>query len=271
MVSERNRVIDCTKYLEELGIQVNIGKNKARGNKGYFKVQNKSLFSINIAKGLDEESILRVLTHEFAHFIHYQHDSSLQTLDFIFPNLDNALIEEMINLTIDCIPKKSVAPLFEKKVELKKEIDDLKRAITKTYPSFKLSVKHKELENIIKKSEAKYLLKYDKVKIWHGLFLKTYSIENIDKEFSLLPNTAIAYIKIRSNQRYLKRINNKIHRINKYYNTLTELFARTLEMYVFEKEKTNKLAPNITNLLDDTINSEKIIQLNNFIKMLNFT
>ena len=131
--------------------------------------------------------------------------------------------------------------------------------------------KHKELENIIKRSEAKYLLKYDKVKVWHGLFLKTYSIENIKKEFPLLPDAAIAYIKIKSNQRYLKRINNKIHRLNKYYNTLTELFARTLEMYVFEKEKINELAPNITNLLNNTINSEKIIQLNNFIKMLKLT
>lgn len=271
MVSERNRILDCIKYLEDLGIQVNIGKNKARGNKGYFKVQNKSFFSIDVAEGLNEESVLRVLTHEFAHFIHYQYDSSLQTLEFIFPNLDDALIEEMINLTIDCIPKKSVAPLFEKKAELKKEIDSLKRAIIKTYPNFKLSIKHKELENIIKRSEAKYLLKYDKVKVWHGLFLKTYSIENIKKEFPLLPDAAIAYIKIKSNQRYLKRINNKIHRLNKYYNTLTELFARTLEMYVFEKEKINELAPNITNLLNNTINSEKIIQLNNFIKMLKLT
>ena len=40
MVSERNRIIRLKEYFESLGIEVNIGKNKARGNKGFFRGTN---------------------------------------------------------------------------------------------------------------------------------------------------------------------------------------------------------------------------------------
>ena len=37
MASERNRILDVLNYVESCGIEVNIGKNKARGNKGFFE------------------------------------------------------------------------------------------------------------------------------------------------------------------------------------------------------------------------------------------
>ena len=56
------------KYIESFGVQVNIGKNKARGNKGYFQAKS-SRFRIDIAKNLTEISIIQTLAHEFAHWI----------------------------------------------------------------------------------------------------------------------------------------------------------------------------------------------------------
>ena len=36
MADKRDRILELTKYIESLGVQVNLGKNKARGNKGIF-------------------------------------------------------------------------------------------------------------------------------------------------------------------------------------------------------------------------------------------
>ena len=72
MASERNRILNCVNFLEKQGIRVNIGKNKARGNKGFFKV-GRDLYRIDVAKGLDDEVIISTLCHEFSHFIHYNH------------------------------------------------------------------------------------------------------------------------------------------------------------------------------------------------------
>ena len=41
MVSTRNRILNLVDYIESTGIVVNIGKNKAQGNKGFFKDKQK--------------------------------------------------------------------------------------------------------------------------------------------------------------------------------------------------------------------------------------
>lgn len=178
MVSERNRILEITKYFQSLGIEVNVGKNKARGNKGFFKACNKS-FRIDIAKGQSEEVILKTLVHEFAHFIHYSYDNTLKSLDFIIDENDE-LTEELIKLTVESIPKDSVAPIFKAKEAIKSEI-------SKSPNSFKL----------------KYL------------------------------------------QKELRRINSKISRLNRYYNSPTELFARSIETYLLNREMFIKNAPNL--------------------------
>ena len=120
MASERDRILRLTKYLETLGIQVNIGKNKAFGNKGIFRAV-KNVYRIDIAKGQTNDVIIKTLTHEFAHFVHYQYDKSLSNLDFIFPNNDE-ILEELISITVQSIPKSTIQPLFDKKKLLNQEI-----------------------------------------------------------------------------------------------------------------------------------------------------
>lgn len=179
MACERNRILDIVQYFESLGIEVNIGKNKARGNKGFFKACNKN-FRIDIAKGQSEETILKTLVHEFAHYVHYNYDKTLKSLDFIIDENDE-LTEELIKLTVESIPKNSIAPIFKAKEEIKSEISK------SSLNPFKLNFLQKEL----------------------------------------------------------RRINSKISRLNRYYNSPTELFARSIETYLLNRDTFIKNAPNL--------------------------
>ena len=120
MDDKRNRILELVSFIQSLGIEVNIGKNKARGNKGFFRAKEGS-FRIDIAKNQKEEEILHLLVHEFAHYLHYTNDKTLKSLDFIF-NENDDLQEEMIELTVNLIPKSSIEPLFRAKDELTEEI-----------------------------------------------------------------------------------------------------------------------------------------------------
>lgn len=248
MACQRNRILELVDYIESIGIQVNIGKNKARGNKGLFKAYNTN-FRIDIAKGQTEETVLKTLVHEFAHYIHYSYDKTLSSLNFIFKNED--LTEELINLTVASIPKESVAPIFQTKNDIQDQIKNITKELKSSYPDLKISEPFNSIEKNIRKTNLKYLLKYDKVKLIEGFSTKLYSIDNIDSSEEIK-----SYLKLKSLQRYLKRINSRINRLNKYYNSPTELFARALEIYLTNKEECTRKAPNLTKYLDNTTISE---------------
>ena len=129
MANKRNRILKIVEYLNKCGITVNIPKNKARGNKGFFRALNNQ-FRIDISKDIDDETIIKTLAHEFAHFIHFNYDKKLKSLDFIFDN-DSNILEELISATVYTIPKTSVEPFFRIKDNLKKEISDIKSDIQK--------------------------------------------------------------------------------------------------------------------------------------------
>lgn len=196
MACERNRILDLIEYLKSLGIDVNLAKNKARGNKGFFRVKGEN-FRIDIAKGLSEDAILSVLIHETAHFIHYQYDKKLKSLDFILNKCDDDITEELISITVDSIPKDSIRHLFEAKENLKLQI----------------------INPILKK-------------------------------------------------RTLNSINNKISRLNRYYNSPTELFARSIEAYLMNREKFSKKAPLLLEKYDKAVKEDKIPMLTKISKIL---
>lgn len=139
MVSQRNRIINIIKYIESLGISLNIGKNKARGNKGFFKVKGNK-YRIDIANNIQEDELFLLLVHEFAHYLHYKYDKSLKSLSFLLGEKESELQEEMISLTVKQISKKSISPLF-------KAQDELKRDILKT-SGITLELKKKALKRI---------------------------------------------------------------------------------------------------------------------------
>ena len=258
MGCSRDCIDDIIKYLESLNIDVNIAKNKARGNKGFFSVKGKR-YRIDVSKVLNETSVLSVLAHEFAHYVHYCYDKSLSSLDFIFEDFNNDILEELISVTVDLIPKDCIKPFFEKKESLKAEIKYLSNEISKSLEK----KDYVNLEKQIKKTSLKYLLKYDNVKVFEGFQYKLYSIEDLDND-----TVFHQYLKLKSKKRALNRINSKINRLNKYYNSLTELFARSFECYITNKSVLIGKAPIVYNCYEQMIKSNKIPMLTDFVKKL---
>lgn len=260
MVSERNRILNIIEYIESCGVNINVNKNKAQGKKGFFKVKNNS-FRIDIAKKQTNNEILRILAHEFAHYIHYTFDKKLEKLDFIFTNNNDTLQEELIEITVSLISKKEIQPLFDQQKDVQRDIKRFLLEIALIYPNIEKKEFSKIIEAKINKKPYKYLLKYDSVKVLSGLTSKIYSIKNIEDD-----NDIKLYLELKSKERLLKRIKNRISKLNKYYNTPTELFARTFELYTTDKEKLKKIAPNIYNDYEECITNNKIPLITNFIK-----
>lgn len=254
MASERNRILDLVQYIESCGVEVNIGKNKARGNKGFFKATKKS-FRIDIAKNQSEESILRTLAHEFAHYVHYQHDRTLMSLSFIFDESDE-ITEELILATVATIPKKTVQPIFDLESTLKKEIKNLKSELKLIGCDFK------SIEYEIKNKPYKYLLKHDRVKVQEGFNIKYYSIDSLQ-----IDDKELLYLKYCSKKRALNRVRSRISKLNGYYNAPTELFARSFELYVAQKESLLKVSPRIYEMYEKNIHAVKNPLLTNFVKI----
>ena len=246
MVSERNRILRLKEYFESLGIEVNIGKNKARGNKGFFRGTNNGAYRIDISKNIGEEETLSVLLHEFAHFVHFKYDKTLSSLDFAFDNISDMMNEELVNVTVKKIPKIEAKVLFDKKDKLTSEIKEMTKQIKQTYPDFKLSAPYKKFERHFS-LPVKYLLKYDRINFNNTI----YSVENLDKDFYELSDEEILYVKIKSKQRMIGRINARISKLNRYYNNPTELFARFVELFYSDRKAAEQIAPNVCKNLND--------------------
>jgi len=266
MVSERNRIIDLVKYIESCGVTVNLGKNKARGNKGVFRTTN-GAYRIDVAKGCDENSMLQVLIHEFTHFIHYSYDKSLKSLDFIIKDNNTELEEEMLSLTVETISKNSVEPIFKMKKALQSEIKMLVDNLKQIIPDFKASEKNKFLELKINKKPYKHLLKHDVVKVIDFFSTKIYKISELENIDPNMENAILYYLQLKSKQRKLNRINSRISKLNKYYNSATELLARSVEIYITNKPLMQQKAPNLLKIYDNIVIENKIPM---FTKMVNF-
>ena len=109
------------------------------------------------------------------------------------------------------------------------------------------SKKFAEFNKYIKGSNAKYLLKYDRVKLVTGTLnrrVDVYTIDNIENDFTDMPKEFAAYIRLKSCQKKQSRISAKINKMNKYYSKPTELFARFVEGLYINKEQVCVLAPN---------------------------
>ena len=119
------------------------------------------------------------------------------------------------------------------------------------------SKKFKEFDKYIKKSNARYLLKYDRVKLIQGGFfrktIKLYTIDNLEKDFTDMPKAFAAYIRLKSFQKKQSRISARINKYKKYYERPTELFARLVEGLYLDKEWTQAIAPNVTKRFYDLL------------------
>ena len=246
MACQRDRIIKLKDYIESFGIKVNIGKNKARGNRGVF-INKGNLSRIDVSQCINYEDSASVLVHEFFHYLHYKNDRTMKSLDFSFGKTNDVILEELINVTVQFVPKTFATSLFDAKSSVLKEISELTSIIKSEYPNFNRNKPFPEIERNIR-GTAKFLLKYDRIKMLN----KVVSIDNIDV-FSKLSKTDIYYLKLKSKQRMLRRIDSRINKYNRYYNSPSELLARFAEMYFTRNEKARSIAPNACTRFDETI------------------
>lgn len=265
MVDKRDRVIELIQYIESLGVSVNVCKNKARGNKGLFLTKNNQFYRIDISKSIDDENILSVLLHEFAHYIHYKYDRKLQSLNFVFEDLSEAELEELLQVTVLNVPKDAASQLYNTKVRLCEEVNMLAKSIKQDFPEFKKSAPFKPIEKSLG-YPVKYLLKYDCIKYNNRI----YSVDNLDCDFECLSKPQQNYIYLKSKQRYLSRLNAKINKLNKYYNNMSELWARFFSMFFTDEIQARKTAPLLSNKFYKVITNNKIKEITNVNKILQF-
>ena len=244
-------------FIRALNIEVKTN-TKARCNNGLYKKNR-----IDVARGLTEEQAIDVLVHEFAHHIHYKIDKDFLknggSLENIF-NTDNIveIKEELINVT-NLIDKNSRLNIFLKaKEEASNQIKGMQSAIRRDYPNFLRSKKFPEFEKYIKSSEAKYLVKYDAIRIMQGFFFKKeriLTVKNIETDFPDMPKAFQLYIRLCSMQRKQAKITRRIGKLNKYYEKPTELFARYVQGYFSTPETISTIAPNTTKRFNELLSA----------------
>lgn len=236
---------DLIRYIESLGVEVHT-TTKARGHHGFF-LKNR----IDISKNLPECKKIPTLLHEFAHYVHSKLEPDMHktggTLEAIFKTSNPLIEKELLEVTRFVDENSLCKKLEHHKLLIKQQIKDYEKIILADYPKFMRSKKFKEFEKYIKNSDAKYLLKYDRIKLIKGFWsknYKVYTIDSIEKDFPNMPKAFAAYIRLHSCQKKQARISARINKTKKYYAKPTELFARFVEGIYIDKERTKTIAPN---------------------------
>lgn len=244
------------KYFKSLGLTVHTG-TKARGHQGFF-LKNR----IDISRNIPENRVVPTLLHEFAHYIHSKLEPDMNktggSLEVLFKSNNPIYKEELIKVTNFADNNSLCVRLYEHKDRVKTKIKEYESVVKHYYPKFMRSKKFKEFDRYIKRSNARYLLKYDRVRLIEGGFFrkttKLYSIDNIEKDFTDMPPAFVAYIRLRSYQKKQARISARINKYKKYYEKPCELFARLVEGLHMDKEWVEAIAPNVTKQFFDLLN-----------------
>lgn len=256
------------KYFESLGIEV-YTNTKARGHQGFF-LKNR----IDISKNTPENRIMPTLLHEFAHFIHAKLEPDMVknggTLEVIFDtegkrergqegklfNL-STLQNELLQVTHYVDEHFLCHKLKAHKEQIKHKIKTQENIIKQYYPNFMRSKKFKEFDKYIKKSKARYLLRYDRVKFVSPFLrrIEIYSIDALEHDFPDMPTAFCAYIRLKSLQKKQARNSARINKLKKYYSKPTELFARLVECFYINEAKAFELAPSATQRFWELIES----------------
>lgn len=244
-------------FLRALNIEVKTN-TKARGNNGLYQKNR-----IDVARGLTEEQAIDVLVHEFAHHIHYKIDKDFLknggSLENIFNTSNIVEIKEELKNVTNLIDKNSRLNIFLKaKEDAANQIKGMQSAIRRDFPNFLRSKKFPEFEKYIKGSDARYLVKYDAIRLMQGFFFKKeriLTVKNIETDFPDMPKAFQLYIRLCSMQRKQAKITRRIGKLNKYYEKPTELFARYVQSYFSTPETISTVAPTTTKRFNELLSS----------------
>lgn len=255
------------KYLKTLGIEVHT-TTKARGHHGFYLNGR-----IDISKNIPENRFVPTLLHEFAHYIHSKIEPDMPktggNLEILFKTDSPLFANELFKVTNFVDENSLCIRLTEHRQRVHDKIVELDKIIKKDYPKFWRSKKFKEFDKYVKHSDARYLLKYDRVKVMGG-FLgftpKIYTIDTIEKDFPSMPEAFAAYIRLKSSIRKQARITSRINRYKKYYTKPAELFARFVEGIYLDREWVEALAPNVTERFFELLNEGYYLELGDLIK-----
>lgn len=273
---EKNLQKKLIKYFKSLGIEV-YTNTKARGHQGFF-LNNR----IDVSKNTKEERIIPTLLHEFAHFIHNKIEPQMLktggSLEVLF-NLDKSgnvyVFQKELLILTNHVDENSLAHKLKiHKEQVKKKIKLFEEQIKQDYPKFMRSKKFKEFDKYIKKSKAKYLLKYDRVKfVSPNIFkflrqVEVFSIDNLERDFPEMPKAYCSYIRLKSAQKKQARISARINRLNKYYSKSTELFARLVEGIYIDEARARALAPHATSRFFELLEGGYYFELKNVFEIL---
>ena len=268
MVSERYRklkpIID---YCRSCGVEVKTS-TKARGHQGVFLHDSRDLKRIDISAKLSEDRLFPVVAHEFAHFFHHSLDKDFGGLDKIFGIKEDILLQELECVTDFVAVERVCDSAKGEKDKIKDEIKFYEDIIKKDYPSFKRSAKFVEFEKYIKHSEARFLLKYDRVKVFSWFKYVIYSIDKIKEDFPEMPEAFVAYINLRALQRRQRRLGGRLRKMKNYYAKHSELFARFVEALVVDKEKVQALAPNAYHAFVERLNYKSFKDLRGLLELI---
>ena len=258
---------ELIKYFKSLGLIVHTG-TKARGHQGFF-LKNR----IDISKNISEDRLVPTLLHEFTHYIHSKLEPDMNNtggqIKVIFKSDNPVYLEELIKVTNFVDNNSLCVRLYEHKDRVKHKIKEYENIIKLYYPKFQRSKKFKEFDRYIKRSNARYLLKYDRVKLIEGGFFKKttklYTLKNIERDFTDMPPAFAAYIRLHSYQKKQARISARINKYKKYYEKPCELFARFIEGIYLDREWVEAIAPNVTKQFYDLLADGYYMELANII------
>lgn len=259
---------ELIKYFKLIGLDVHT-KTKARGHQGFY-LKNR----IDISKNLPQDRVIPTLIHEFAHYVHSLIEPFMEktggSLSVIFNDKQTSKYEnELITVTHFVDKNSKFEKLNTHKTIIKNRILECENIIKLKYPQFMRSKDFKEFDKYIKKTDARFLLKYDRVKLLKGFLFKKYvllSVDKLEEDFPEMPEELIAYIRLKSLQRRQGRISSKINRLNKYYLRPTELFARFVEGLYIDIEQVKTLAPYTYNRFYKLLNDEYYPHLGEVLK-----
>ena len=244
-----NEKKELVEYIKNLGLTVNT-RTKARGHQGFF-VKNR----IDISKNVSEDRAVPTLLHEFAHYVHYNIEPKMNitggSLEALFGE-ENPVIEKELMKVTNFVDENSLCvKLYEHKDRIREKILEYENIIKTEYPEFMRSKPFKQFDKYIRKSDARYLLRYDRVRIVQGFWKKNYrliTVGTIENDFPDMPRSFAAYIRLKSAQKKQSRVSARINKLHKYYSRPNEMFARFIEGLYMDKDWVKALAPYTTKL-----------------------